>query len=85
MIVKIYTAVSDIDIHLTIDSDDRLRTKPYDKRNDFNFQLWTFHLQYMQKTFQQQLHMEYIAQLILYSFRLPPSSLLLERFVLLNL
>ena len=42
-------------LHLEIDSEGRLRTKLYDKRDDFP--LWTFHLYVA--TFQ--LHMEYIS------------------------
>ena len=31
------TSASYLDLHLEIDSEGRLRTKPYDKRDDFNF------------------------------------------------
>ena len=32
-----------LDLHLEIDSEDRLRTKLYDKRDDFTFQIVNFH------------------------------------------
>jgi hypothetical protein len=32
-------SASYLDLHLEIDSEDRLRTKLYDKRDDFNFPL----------------------------------------------
>ena len=35
-------SASYIDIHLEIDSEGPLRTKPYDKRNDFNFPIVNF-------------------------------------------
>jgi hypothetical protein len=35
-------SASYIDLHLEIDSDGRLRTKPYDKRDDFNFPIVKF-------------------------------------------
>ena len=44
-----------LNLHLKIDSEDRLRTKLYDKRDYLNFP--TFHLYVA--TFQQHLHMEY--------------------------
>jgi hypothetical protein len=47
-----------VDIHLKIDSEDRLRTKPYDKTDDFNLPIINFPLYVA--TFQQYLHMEYI-------------------------
>ena len=50
-------SASYLDLHLEIDSEGRLRTKPYDKRDDFP--LSTFHLYVA--TFQQHLHMEYIS------------------------
>jgi hypothetical protein len=52
-------SASYLDLHLEIDSEGRLRTKLYDKRNDFNFPLKTFHL--YEATFQKHLHMEYIS------------------------
>jgi hypothetical protein len=49
------------DLHLEIDSEGRLRTKLYDKRDDFNFPIVNFHLHVAK--FQQHLHtgMEYIS------------------------
>jgi len=35
-------SASCLDLHLKIDSEGRLRTKPYDKRNDFNFPIMNF-------------------------------------------
>ena len=35
-------STSYIDIHLEIDSEERLRTKLYDKRDDFNFPIVNF-------------------------------------------
>ena len=32
-----------LDLHLKIDNEGRLKTKLYDKTDDFSFQLWTFH------------------------------------------
>ena len=52
-------SASYLDLHLKIDSEGRLRTKLYDKRDDLKFPLWTFH-SYV-ATFQQHLHMEYIS------------------------
>ena len=52
-------SASYFDLHLKIDSDGRLRTKLYDKRDDFHFPIVTFHL--YEATFQQHLHMEYIS------------------------
>ena len=46
-------------LHLEIDSEGRLRTKLYDKRDFSIFPLWTFQLNVA--TFQQHLHMEYIS------------------------
>ena len=48
------TSASYLDLHLEIDSEGRLKTKLYDKRDYLNFP--TFHV-YV--TFQQHLHMEY--------------------------
>ena len=48
--------VSYLDLHLEIDSEGRLRTKLYDKRDDFNFPIVNFHLYVA--TFQQHLHMD---------------------------
>ena len=36
------TSASYLDIHLEIDSEGRLRTQPYDKRDDFNFLIVNF-------------------------------------------
>jgi hypothetical protein len=47
-----------VDTHLEIDSEDRLRRKPYDKTDDFNLPIIIFPLYVA--TFQQYLHMEYI-------------------------
>ena len=52
-------SASYLDLHLHIYSDGRLRTNLYDKRDDFNFPIVTFHV-YVAK-FQQHLHMEYIS------------------------
>jgi hypothetical protein len=35
-------SASYLDLHLEIESEGRLRTKPYNKRNDFNFPIVTF-------------------------------------------
>ena len=35
-------SASYLDLHLEIDSDEHLRTKPYDKRDDFNFPIVNF-------------------------------------------
>ena len=43
-------SASYLDLHLEIDSEDRLRTELYDKRDDFNFPIVSFPL----VTFQQQ-------------------------------
>jgi hypothetical protein len=47
-----------VDIHLEIDSEGRLRTKPYDKADDFNLPIMNLPLYVT--TFQHYLHMEYI-------------------------
>ena len=52
-------SVSYLDLHLEIDNERWLRTKLYDKRDNFNFSLGTFNLYVA--TFQQHLHMEYIS------------------------
>jgi hypothetical protein len=52
-------SASYLDIHLEIDSEGRLRTKLYDKRDDFNFPIVNFYLYVA--TFQQHLHMQYIS------------------------
>jgi hypothetical protein len=36
------TSASYIDLHIEIDSEGRLRTNPYDKRDDFNFPIVNF-------------------------------------------
>ena len=54
----IATSVSCIDLHLEIDSEDRLRKDLYDKRDDSNFCELSI---YNVATFQQHLHMEYIS------------------------
>ena len=51
-------SASYLDLHIEIDSEGKLRTKLYDKRDDFNFPLLTFHLNVA--TFQEHLDMEYI-------------------------
>ena len=53
-------SASYLDLHLEIDSEGRLRTKLYDKRDDFNFPIVNFPFKYV-ATFQQHLHMEYIS------------------------
>ena len=35
-------SASYLDLHIEIDSEGRLRTKPYDKRDDFNFPIVNF-------------------------------------------
>jgi hypothetical protein len=52
-------SASYLDLHLEIDHERRLRTKLYDKRDNFNFSLGTFNLYVA--TFQQHLHIEYIS------------------------
>ena len=52
-------SASYLDLHVEIESEVRLRTKHYDKRDDFNFLLGTFHLYVA--TFKQHLQMEYIS------------------------
>ena len=54
-----YMSASHLDLHLEIDSEGQLRTKLYDKRDDFNFPIVNFHLYVA--TFQQHLYMEYIS------------------------
>jgi len=57
---KLQEYAANIDIHLEIESEGRLRTKLYDKRDDFNFPIVNFH-SYV-ATFQQHLHnMVYIS------------------------
>ena len=51
-------SASYLDLHLEIDNEGRLRTKLYDKRDDFHFLIVNF--PYV-ATFQQHLHMEYIS------------------------
>ena len=53
-------SASYIDLHLEIDIEGRLRTKLYDKRDDFSFPIVNFPF-ICRKTFQQHLHMEYIS------------------------
>ena len=55
----IANSASYLDLHLEIDSEKRLRTKLYHRRNAFNFPLWTFH--WYVATLQHHLHMEYIS------------------------
>jgi hypothetical protein len=50
-------SASYLDLHLEIDNEGRLRTKHYDKRDDFHFLIVNF--PYV-ATFQQHLHMEYM-------------------------
>ena len=52
-------SASYLDLHLEIDSEGRLRTKLYDKRDDVIFPLRNFHLHIA--TFQHHLHMKYIS------------------------
>jgi hypothetical protein len=52
-------SVTHLDLHLNIDSEERLRTKLYDNRQYFILPFVTFHLYVA--TFQQHLHMEYIS------------------------
>jgi hypothetical protein len=54
-----YRSISYLDLHLKIDSEGRLWTKVYDKRDDFNIPIVNFHL--YAATFQQHWHMEYIS------------------------
>ena len=52
-------SASYLDLHREIDSEGRLRTKLYDKRDYFNFLIVNIPFIY-ETTFQQHLHMEYI-------------------------
>jgi hypothetical protein len=52
-------SISYLDLHNEIDSEGRLLTKVYDKRDDFNIPIVNFHLYVA--TFQQHWHMEYIS------------------------
>ena len=52
-------SASYLDLHLEIDSDGRLRTKLYDKRDDFNCPI--VHFPFICRTFQQHLDMKYIS------------------------
>ena len=52
-------SASYLDLHIEIDSEERLRTKFYDKRDDFNFPIVNFPFKCV-ATFHQHLHMEYI-------------------------
>ena len=54
-----YSSASYLYLHLEIDSEGWLRTKLYDKRDDFNFPIVNF--LFICRNFQQQLHMEYIS------------------------
>lgn len=49
------------DLLLKIGNADRLQERNYDKRDHFNFPLWTYILHLHVATFQQHLHMEYIS------------------------
>jgi hypothetical protein len=51
-------SASYLGLHLEIDSEVRLRTKPYDKRDYFNFPIVNFPFI---ATCQQHLHMEYLS------------------------
>jgi hypothetical protein len=53
-------SASYLDLHIEIVSEGRLRTKFYDKRDDFNFPIVTFQFKCV-ATFHQHLHMEYIS------------------------
>jgi len=57
------TSASYLNLHIEIDSEGRLRTRLYDKRDVFNFPLWTFH-SYV-AIFQQHLHLEHISLLVI--------------------
>jgi hypothetical protein len=50
-------SASYLDLHLEIDSEERLRTKLYDKRDNFNFPIVNFHLYVA--PFQQHMQLEY--------------------------
>ena len=52
-------AASFFALHLEIDNERRLRTKPYDKRDDFNFTIVNF--PFICSNIPEQLHMEYIS------------------------
>ena len=54
------TCASYLDLHIKIDSECRLRTTLYNKRNYFDFPIVIFHLYLV--TFQKHLHMEYICK-----------------------
>ena len=57
-------SASYLNLHLEIDSEGRLRTKPYDTEMISIFLLWTVH--FYVATSQQNLRMEFISQLIRY-------------------
>ena len=63
-------SASYLDLHLEIDKMDRIRTKLYDKWDDFNFPIvnFPFFVHVYVATLQQHMQMEYISQLIRYSF-----------------
>jgi hypothetical protein len=48
-----------LELHLEIDSEERLRTNLYDKRDYFNFPIVNFPFIIYVATFQQRLHMEH--------------------------
>jgi hypothetical protein len=79
-------SASYLDLHFKIDSEGWLRTKFYDKRDDFNFPLGSFHL--CVATFKQHLHMVdiyiYISQLIRYSRTFGSYQDLLDRWLLIT-
>ena len=54
-------SASYLDLHLVINSEGRLRTKLYDKRDDFNFPIVNFPFICTVATLQQHLHTEYIS------------------------
>jgi hypothetical protein len=58
-------STSYLDLHLEIDSEGRLRTKLYDKRDDFNIPIVNFRI--MRSTFPAAAYGIYITQMMRYS------------------
>ena len=58
-------STSYLDLHLEIDSEGRLRTKLYDKRDDFNIPIVNFRI--MRSTFPAAAYGVYITQMMRYS------------------
>jgi hypothetical protein len=58
-------STSNLDLHLEVDSEWRLRTKLYDKRDDFNIPIVNF--RFIRSTFPAAAYGVYISQMIGYS------------------